>query len=354
MVSNLLDAQVVLSIFKPAPVVGLGIPAIFIQGDTEGYQEYTTLDSLVEDYDESTNIYKKAEAIFNQINAPEKVGVVTFTAASTPEDVNAQPTGDGATVTAGTGLAPIAQAAEDYWLNDWHFALLADFDANNALALSNFIEAQAYKFLVVQVSDLTDLKPLTPNSRTIGLIKNNDEPFDAALVGNAASVTVGNITWKFRHDLVGITADQVTNAQFDKINEAHAIGYIAKAGVAQTTEGWTLSGDYIDTLHGQDWLKSNLETNLQTLMTNTPKISYDSAGIALLTSVVSSTLETAKGQGIIAVGDDGKTGLYSVTAKPASEMNPSDIALRAYKGISFECTQQSAIHSTVVYGVIDE
>lgn len=360
MVSNLLDAKVVLSVSKPAPVVGLGIPAIFVQGDTEGYHEYTSADSLAEDFNESTNTYKKAQAVFDQINAPEKVAVITYIAGSAstpaPKDVNATPTSGGATVTAdkSTGLAPIAQAAEDYWLSDWHFALLDTFNADNALALSNFIESQSFKFLVVQVSDLSGLKLLTPNSRTIGLIKSNDEPFDAALIGNAASVTVGNITWKFRHELVGITPDEVTNAQFDKINEAHAVSYITKAGVAQTTEGWTLSGDYIDILHGQDWMKSNLETNLQTLMVNTPKIGYDSTGIALLTSVVSSTLETAKGQGIIAVGDDGKTGLYSVTAKPASEMSPSDVATRAYKGIGFECTQQNAIHNTVVYGVVDE
>ncbi len=360
MVSNILDAQVILTVSKPAPVAGLGIPAIFVQGDTENYQEYTSIDALADDFDESTNVYKKADAVFAQINSPIKVAVITYTAGTaaegTPEDVTATPTSDGANVTADaeSGLAPIVQAAQDYWLNDWHFAMLDKFDAANALALSNFIDLQKYKFLIVQVRDLSDLKPLTPNARTIGLVKANDEPFDAALIGDAASVTVGNITWKFRHNLNGITPDLVTNSEFDAINKAHAIGYVTKAGVPQTTEGWTLSGDYIDTLHGQDWVKSNLETNLQTLLTNSPKISYDVTGIALLKATVKSTLETAKQQGIIAVGDDGKTGIYTVTAKPASEMKATDVAIRAYKGISFNYTAQNAIHTVVVYGVVEE
>lgn len=44
--------------------------------------------------------------------------------------------------------------------NDWHFALLANFVEADALALSNLIEENEFKFLVIQTATVDELTVL--------------------------------------------------------------------------------------------------------------------------------------------------------------------------------------------------
>lgn len=103
---------------------------------------------------------------------------------------------------AGSG---IIAAASSYFYNDWHFALLANFVEADALALSNLIEENEFKFLVIQTATVDELTVFTGNNLTIGLVHPLEEFLDAALIGNTASLTVGSVTWKFRHNLVDYT-----------------------------------------------------------------------------------------------------------------------------------------------------
>ena len=43
-----------------------------------------------------------------------------------------------------------------------------------------------------------------------------------------------------------------------------------------------MSGEFIDALHGDHWVKSNIETNVQRLLSTTDKLTFDSNGIAFI------------------------------------------------------------------------
>lgn len=327
-VEKITDVKVKIDVLQPQPTIGMGNPAIFNQGEQVGDKAYKSLASIKEDFSEDSGVYKKAAAVFAQANAPKTVHVITY------------------------AEGKIEEAAAASFFTDWHFALLAEFDADNALALSNFIEEQEFKFFVVQVDKVADLTPLSGNTATIGLVHPLDEAFDGALIGNAASLPVGSITWKFRSNLIGITAQPLTVAGLEAIHEAYGIAYVEKAGIAQTSEGTTLSGEFIDALHGTHWVKANMESSIQNVLSTTDKLTFDSRGIDLLNVTATNILETAFQQGIILADGEGK-GDYAVTTLSRDDLDPADIAARNYKGLSFSYKRSGAIHTVEVSGTVE-
>ena len=101
------------------------------------------------------------------------------------------------------------------------------------------------------------------------------------------------------------------------------------------------------------WVKSNIETNVQRLLSTTDKLTFDSNGIALLDTTVANVLETAFNNGIVDIVDETGVGNYSVTALGRQDLNPDDIAARNYKGLSFKYKRSGAIHTVDVTGTIE-
>lgn len=330
MVDALTDVNIHIDIYKPAPKIGLGRPLILVAGETGGtYKEYSSIDAVEADFTRETSAYKKASAVFKQDNAPDKVAIGTFK----------------------TGEA--ALFVEKQFGQSWHFALLADYVAADALAVSNYIEEKQFKFLVVNVTAVSELAQFKGNTRTIALVHAaTDECADAALIGAVASKTVGSVTWKFK-TLVGVTPDELTADEVKAIHEAGGIAYVSKSGIAQTSEGVTCGLEYIDALHGDDWIKSNLESRLQTLLSKTDKLSFDASGIALLQTEVKTVLVEGFNNGIISLNDETGDGDYSISVLQRADLAPEDIAARNYKGISFRYKRAGAIHTIDVYGTIE-
>ena len=328
-IEKITDVTVTIDIQNPQPIVGLGNPAIFVQGTVAGYAKYESIETLKKDFSDTTSVFKKVNTIWNQSNKPRTVAVVTFEEGK------------------------IKEAVENYFYETWHFAMLADYDAADALAISNVIEEQKFKFLVVQVANVSDLAQFDENDLTIGLVHPTEQALDAALVGNTASLPVGSVTWKGRTNLAGIKENKLTIADLNAIHEAGGIAYVNKAGIPQTSEGKTVGGEFIDALHGDHWVKSNVESKIQQLLSNTDKLTFDSNGIALLTSVVSNVMQTAFVSGIIDMIDETGAGDYSVKSLQRADLDPVDIARRNYKGLSFTYKRSGAIHTVDVTGTIE-
>lgn len=324
------DVTVRITVQTPASVIGLGNPAIFVKGLAAGMESYSDLEGLAEAYAIGTSTYTKAKTVFSQVNKPAKVLVITYL--------------DGT----------IAEAADTYFYEDWHFALLSDYLEADALALSNFIEQQNYKFAVFQVETTEELLPFENNGLTIGLVHSNPaEALDAALIGDAASATVGSLTWKFRQNLAGITPERINKTELDAIHEAGGIAYVTKSGVPQTSEGKTVGGEYIDAVHGEHWVKATIESRIQSLLANTDKLSFDSNGIALLDAELTTVLSQAFTNGIVDMIDESGEPDFTVTALQRLDLDPADIAARNYKGLSFTYRRSGAIHSVEVSGVVE-
>lgn len=335
------DVIVTIDVQNPAPKVGLGRPLILAESvsTTSTYKEYFGLDTLKVDFAEGTSTYKKAKAVFDQKNKPDLVAVGTYCA-----------TADG--VDPLLGLT-IVQAFEKYYEKPWHFLLLPDADAAERLSISSALQAHKFKFLVLKVENKTDLTPFILNSRTICYYHPGkvEEQIDAAIIGDAASLIVGSITWKFRKELSGITPIDISSAELKDIHVAGGNAYVLKAGTPQTSEGLTVNGSYIDFIHGQDWVKANAESELQQLLVNNDKVPSNDVGIDMGVAVLTNVLTEAARNGIVDKDKD-KKALFTITAKPMDQIPQEDRNKRIYSGLGFEYHPEGAFHEMKVKGTV--
>jgi Protein of unknown function (DUF3383) len=329
------DVQVTIDVQNPAPKIGLGRPLILAESTATTYKEYSGLDLLKQDFAEGTSVYKKAKAVFDQVNKPDMVAVATYT------------------VDATTGATTILDTFEQYFEKPWNFLLLPDASTSDRLAVSNALEAHKFKFLVLKIEDKDEIDQYKLNSRTILYYHPNKpgEEIDGAIIGDAASLTVGSITWKFRKNLVGITPIDISAGELKSLHSSGANAYVLKAGIPQTSEGITATGDYIDFIHGQDWVKANLESSLQQMLSDNDKVPSNDTGIAMAVSVVTTVLSVAAQNGIIDKDENGNAE-FTVFSKTMNEIPAEDREKRIYSGLSFEYYPEGAFHEMKVKGTV--
>lgn len=363
------DVKVIIDVEHPQTTVGLSNPAFFVPSETAGYKEYLSLDDIVADYSELSPVYKYAEAVFEQDNAPQLVAVISYLKGDVEDDTAKLniPTNVKATVKDGsvvvTADAPkptmikgIVQAAQDYWYNNWEFALMPTFDLEDALALSKLVDDEAFHMFLPQVTEFEDGKKFAEFKRTWPVIETNENnQIAAAMVGAGGAMTVGSLNWSTLNSLNGITTVTYTNArEVAKYKKAGIVCYTAKNNTPAVSKVKNASGNFIDWSHGDDWIKSNVENNLQAMILSNHKISYDAQGIALIKNSCTSTLNTAFNQGIIDSDIATGKGAFNVSTKPMSSVPTTDVIKRIYNGLSFDWKRSNAVDELTVHGTVKE
>lgn len=109
------------------------------------------------------------------------------------------------------------------------------------------------------------------------------------------------------------------------------------------------SGEKVDIILGEFWIKIRMEEDLAGLKVNTPKIPYTDQGIALLIDVANTRLKMAVRQGIIAIDADGMPE-YEVTYLPAAEVPQADRANRKYDYVKWTARLAGAIREGIIGG----
>lgn len=349
------DVNVVISVLHPRPVVGLGnllilnavtakapTPAqLSVQDRMNGillrktdkatgaiYREYKNIDAVAVDYGEDTAVYKKAQTYFAQSNHSDRVAVLDYDPSKAYDALKA------------------------FWYFNWTFAVRTSNDVDdNLVALSNIFEANKNHILVVQSNDVTQFDKIYGQNYTVGLKHDTAENMDSALVGAVATLTVGSVTWKFKQ-LKGVTPEVLTSNELSAIHRAHAFAYVEVSGVGETSEGWTMSGEYIDVIHGIIWVNTNMENKLEQFLQENGKVSYDQVGITRINGVATQVMEQAYAQGIILTDETTGKGDYTVTTSQRSEQSQQDLSDRHYGGLSFTYHVSGAIHTITVHGEV--
>lgn len=323
------DATVIIDLASPAPLVGLGRPLILVEKVGEStYKEYYSLDGLAADFPEGTETHTKAKTLYSQEGHAQTVAVATYQT--------------------GAPDSALLQFAN----REWHFVLLTGGLSADQIKVAQFIDGMDFKFFAALVKDNAGREALKTYKRTIIFDHPTlGEHLDAAAVGALASREVGSITWKFKGGFAGITPRYLSAGELAEIEADNGIAYVVKAGKGQLSEGFTGTGEYIDALHGKDFVKVTMENEIQTALQNSDKVPYDNRGIGLVEGAATTALQRAYTQGIIAQTDDGLAD-YTVTALPRDQVNASDRANRVYKGLSFRFSNAGAIHEVEVKGQI--
>lgn len=293
------------------------------------YREYTNLDAVAVDYPEGTPVYNKASMYFAQDNHSDRIAVLDF------------------------AKDKMLEALKAFWYFNWTFGVCVNNTIDQTtLQLSNIFEANKDHFLVLQTDDLSNYAEMSGQNYTIGLSHDMSEAMDAAFVGNIATLPVGSITWKFK-PLNGITPQDLTTQELAGINSVHAIAYEEMMGRGQTSEGKTLSGEYIDLLHGIMWVQTTAQARLQLLLQENGKIPYEAKGINMIVACLTQVMNEAYNKQIIMTDQETGHGMFKITATPRSEQSLEDLSNRHYGGITFEYHASSAIHTITVNGAVD-
>lgn len=334
------DVKVVIELSKAQPRGGFGFPLIFAgkQSTAVAYKEVSSLSEVkTAGFEETTDVYKAAELLFMQDNAPSKIAVCA---------------------SADTAVSALPAILDEGW-RQLIVVSTGTEGESDVEAVSEYIEAckkPCVYFAHVETDDTVTLEKIKGNERTVAVAydtaASGDTKFpEAAVVGATAGMTVGSFTYK-NIILKGVKAQALADTAVEALHTAGAITILRKAGEIVTSEGITLSGEYIDIVDTQDYIVTQIEYQCQSLLNRVPKLPYDNRGIASLEGVVLSVLKDAADNGMIAQSDEGEGYLYSVTFGARADCDASDISARAYNEGSFEFTLAGAIHTATISGTI--
>lgn len=340
------DVVVKISLQKPITAVGFGIPLILatLQSADVPYTECTSVeevralfpDTVVEDVTTEHVVTQAASLLFMQNDRPEKIAVCGSTKKA-------------------TAVLP------EIWSNDWRQLLIPTLGItgeDTIPVISNYIEAQGDKMFFCSIDNYDDILVTSgitceENERTVVLFYDKEgSPVcpEAAVVGATAGFAAGSFTYK-NIVIKGLSPLEKTDAEVTTMHKAGCITILRKCGDIVTSEGITLSGEYIDIVDSKDWIIKDMEYGIQKTLIQLPKVPYDNTGIGILEAQCAVTLKRAFNMGMIAVNDEGLPA-YSTTFKKRSEVDAGDRTVRKYLGGSFKFDLAGAVHNVTINGTI--
>jgi Protein of unknown function (DUF3383) len=168
---------------------------------------------------------------------------------------------------------------------------------------------------------------------------------NAAWLGRMLPIEPGSATWAFK-SLVGIAGTSLLNASNRAaIKENSGNYYMTLAGSDVTFQGTVISGEYIDVIHGIDWMESFIQENIIQLLKSVPKIPMNNAGIGLVENSLNASLEECVARGIINPN-------YTITVPKSIDISVNDKLNRSLVGVNFNATVTGAIHNIAINGHI--
>ena len=193
----------------------------------------------------------------------------------------------------------------------------------------------------------------------------NEQWIDGATFGKNLStpLDVQTSTWKFSQ-YAGITPDDLTDTQRQNVlgtEETPISGkngnvYTRVAGANIFQSGQVVSGEWIDTIIGRDWLKARMTERIYgTLIqakARAQKVPYSQKGFDTIGNDVSAALQTALDTNFLLFDNELDEALgYLVVVPRFADVSTADKAARIIR-ISFAATVAGAIHAVRIIGTI--
>jgi len=167
---------------------------------------------------------------------------------------------------------------------------------------------------------------------------------EGAIFGRMFSQDAGSITWAFKN-VATLTSDKLSETNIANLKINNCNFYTPFAGTDVLLNGTTATGDFIDIIHGGDWLAANIQAKIASCFLNTGKIPYTNAGINIIESMLRLALNEGVARKII---DEQSIVITVPTAEAASQ---ADRVARTLN-VSFEARFQGAIHIVGIKGTI--
>jgi len=157
--------------------------------------------------------------------------------------------------------------------------------------------------------------------------------------------------------VVGSAVDDLTPTQQANLFSKYGSSYEEVGEVNIIQEGWVGTGEYVDFMPiWLDWLESQLQSSIYSLLVNSPKVPYTDAGIGLIEAEVKKVLKLEQSANAISEDafDDNKIRIGGfVTSVPAlANISSVDKLARTLKEVKFTAFYENPIHRVEVNGII--
>ena len=173
----------------------------------------------------------------------------------------------------------------------------------------------------------------------------DDDPMPAvAFFGKQLTFQPGSATWMFK-DMNAVPTYELDTGPFETATAKNVLLYCLVADVPTTFWGKVGSGEYIDIIHGCDWLRARIQNKVFTDLKKNKKVPFNDTGIAIITGALRSALQ--EGKDIAELLDD-----YTITAPERTNVAEDERGKRNLPGVEFEGPVQGAIHTTRIRGNI--
>lgn len=314
---------------------GFGLPLLLATSKALPYTVYEDISDVSPDFATDSKEYKLLSRMFGQNPRPAEIAVygVLYNSA----------TGDPNTLVTALNTLLLTQ-------NDFYYLVSPEQDEEEVTALADWISTQDKVYVASTDSDLLykALKGLYDN--TYLMVHNKPETYPGeGLVGLLASQLIGSYTWTFKQ-INGISAASYNNSKINEIEDNYANTYINESGVNITSGSRATSGEYIDIIQGQHFIKAKIAENVFGLLVRVKKVPYSSAGIALVAAEVDNALNLSARNGIIAT----ENGEYQYAIDiPRIEDIPKNLkAGRILPDIPWTAQLDGAIEKVTINGVL--
>lgn len=177
----------------------------------------------------------------------------------------------------------------------------------------------------------------------VDVISVSDPIPEAAYFGRMLSFQPGSATWKFKA-LSAVPTYELTQGQVNNIENKNATWYMSTADVPMTSNGQVASGEFIDVIHGVDWLQARIQNLVFTALINVPKVPFTDEGVQMVVSPLKTALEEGRKNEILAS--------YEIEFPAVAEVSKTDKGQRFLPDVKFTGVLAGAIHATKIQGVV--
>tara|TARA_R110000822_G_scaffold84867_3_gene199031 strand:- start:12459 stop:13940 length:1482 start_codon:yes stop_codon:yes gene_type:complete len=207
----------------------------------------------------------------------------------------------------------------------------------------------------VTTNDIGSVLQASVLGRTISTSSSYPAQYPSASVAGRAftvdfSQPNSTITLKFKQ-LPGITVENLTVSEKLVLDSKNINAFSLIGDSSMYSESKMANGTFLDEVHGTDWLKNAVQTNVFGYML-TQETKYTDKGTASLEQQVIRAFDEARRNGLIAPGTtiDGEflPNGYKTTVIPVADVNQSEKEARQYNGLSGVVLGAGAIHGVQI------
>nr|DAM61509.1 MAG TPA: tail sheath protein [Caudoviricetes sp.] len=288
--------------------------------------DYTLVDyNYVNDLEPDSKLFKLLNRLFAQKPQPQEVAVYGKANGSMAD-----------------GVRELLSSGR----TDWFWLTTTDNSLETVKALSEIAQTNS-KLYAVTINEYNDCEALFEEVYENTFVDYHDDKdaYSAEATAVIMSYNVGGKTAKFK-EVQGVKRANVSDTQIADLHKSGINTYVEKLGVLQRSEGLVLSGEYLDIVLAEYWIRFRMEERVLRASFVNDKIPYTNVGIGILVGEVRGTLEEAITQGIVIPGQ------IRVDYRRREDVPSNEVALRKYDYIVWTVQLAGAIHQGQISGVL--